>query len=248
MTIELVLSDVDGCLVPENPGPLDHHHLGLIEARNLAHAERTGHALLTLCTGRPQPFAELLCRSLGNLTVPCIAENGVWMYHPGTNTYVLDPTITADHLAAVRALEDYLRAEWCRFTDKGAAIQPGKTASASLYTHDHDWLVEVRSAVEAEVQHRGWPFRISMSWFYLNCDLIHVSKGTGVRRVAQALGLDRSQLAGIGDTLGDLAIADNVAVFACPGNADERIKPRASYVAQAHEAAGVWEILQRIAP
>jgi HAD superfamily hydrolase (TIGR01484 family) len=248
MAVDLILSDVDGCLTPENPVAVDRHHLGLIEARNLAQVASTGRALLTLCTGRPQPFAELLCRTIGNLTVPCIAENGVWMYHPGTNAYAMDPTITTDHLAAVRALEDYLRSEWCRHTEKGAAIQPGKTASASLYTHDHDWLVEVRAAVEAEVKRRGWPFRISMSWYYLNCDLVHISKGTGVRRVAAVLGLDRDRLAGIGDTMGDLAIADNVGLFACPGNADARIKPRAACVATAHEAAGVWEIIQRIAP
>ncbi len=239
---DLVLCDIDGCLTPENPVVIDRRHLSLIAERN-ERARDQGLALITLCTGRPQPFAELLCRLLSNTTVPCIAENGVWLYHPGTNAYLMDPSITADHLRLIGELETSLRAEYGRF---GAAIQPGKTASLSLYHHDHDWLVGVRDQIAATVQEHGWPLRISMSWFYINCDLIHISKASGIRRLLERHPHSRERLAGIGDTLGDLAIADSVGWFGCPANADERLKPRAHLVATEHETAGVWELLQHL--
>ncbi|GDY11547.1 phosphoglycolate phosphatase [Planctomycetota bacterium] len=239
---DLVLCDIDGCLTPENPVVIDRRHLSLIAERN-ERAAAQGLAPVTLCTGRPQPFAELLCRLLANTTVPCIAENGVWLYHPGTNAYAMDPSITADHLRLVTELEGRLRADYGRFS---AAIQPGKTASLSLYHHDHDWLVGVRDQIAALVQSRGWPLRVSMSWFYINCDLIHISKASGIRRLLEQHPHSRERLAGIGDTLGDLAIADSVGWFGCPANADERLKPRAHLVAKSHETAGVWELLQHL--
>ncbi len=246
MPIDLVCCDIDGCLTPERPVAIDRASLDRIAARNQRIADGAPGAFVTLCSGRPQPFAELLCRWLANVSVPCIAENGVWLYHPGTNTYEMDPAISAGDLRAVRELEDWLRGTYAVRSDKGAAIQPGKSASISLYTHDHEWLVQVRDEVAAEVERRGLPLRISMTWYYLNCDLRHVSKATGVRRLAQRAERTRERMAGIGDTLGDLGIAEQVAWFACPGNADARLLAHAHYISPHHEAAGVADILDRL--
>jgi hydroxymethylpyrimidine pyrophosphatase-like HAD family hydrolase len=238
----LVLCDVDGCLSPETPGAaLDLVSLARIAHRNHGALAGDGRWPLTLCTGRPQPFAELLCRLLANHAMPAISENGVWIHDPGTNAYVMDPTITADHLGAVRALEDHLRATWC--LDGTCAIQPGKTASVSVFTADRARLDAMQADTARLAQERGWPFRISATWCYLNCDLAHISKGTGAARLAQRLGLERPRLAGIGDTRGDLLLAERCAWFGCPANAEDAVRQRADAVAGAAEAAGVCELL-----
>ena len=244
MPVDLILCDIDGCLCPEHPGPLDTSALAAVAAHNRAARASRDRPRVVLCTGRPQPFAELLCRLIEDLDGPAVCENGVWLYHPARNRYELDPTITPAEIASIQELVSWMRD---RYVAHGAQIQPGKDASASLYHADHDWLAGVRAEVAAEVARRALPIRVSMSWFYVNCDLAHISKGSGIQRLAAATGISRDRLAGIGDTLGDLAIADNVAWFACPANADPKLKERAHYVSPLAEAAGVVDILERIA-
>jgi hydroxymethylpyrimidine pyrophosphatase-like HAD family hydrolase len=238
-----VICDIDGCLAPEASTPMDGPALLRIAEYNRMAEERGDRPVVTVCSGRPQPFAEAMCRLLANTTVPCIAENGVWLYHPGTNEYERDPRITAEHLAAVYEATGWVERE---LYPKGISIQPGKSASVSLYHKDAAYLRTLEAGVREEFEKRGWPLRVSMTWFYINCDLEHVSKATGLDRLVAKTGLRKERLAGIGDTPGDKAIRDHVAWFGCPANADERIKVHADFVAGKAEAEGVLEILERV--
>lgn len=235
---DLVVSDIDGCLQPESNTAMDLESLAKIAAWNRGHGPA-----LTLCSGRPQPFAEAMCKVIGNLSVPCVAENGVWLYHPGTNEYLMDSSITSDHLGAVGEASAWLDRE---FGPRGVSRQPGKAASISLYHPDTRVLREIRPRVEEQFDKHGWPLRVSMTWLYINCDLRHVSKATGMRRLMEATGVPKERIAGIGDTMSDLAIRDNCGWFACPANAADDLKPHADLVAGEPEARGVVEILHAI--
>jgi hydroxymethylpyrimidine pyrophosphatase-like HAD family hydrolase len=241
---DLVICDIDGCLVSESAHPFDLGSLARITEHNRLALARGDRPLLTLCSGRPQPFAESLMRMLANLEVPCICENGVWLYHAGTNTYEMDPRITPEHLHAVHELSEWAARE---FGPRGVTEQPGKAASVTLYHRDTEFLRgTVAPAVEAHVKAHGWPFRVSMTWFYINCDLAHVSKGTGIDRLLATLRIPKARLAGVGDTMGDACIADRVGFFACPQNAHPAIKERAHYISPEPEARGVVDILAQL--
>jgi hydroxymethylpyrimidine pyrophosphatase-like HAD family hydrolase len=124
--------------------------------------------------------------------------------------------------------------------------QPGKACSISLYHPDTPYLKSLEPVLEAAFAERGWPFRVSSTWHWINCDLAHVSKATGIERFMAHTGLTRDRLAGIGDTMGDRAIREHVAFFACPANADEHLKPHADLVSAGAEIEGVLEILDRV--
>jgi hydroxymethylpyrimidine pyrophosphatase-like HAD family hydrolase len=81
---------------------------------------------------------------------------------------------------------------------------------------------------------------------WVNCDLAHVSKATGLARFKARTGLVAERLAGIGDTTGDMAIREHVAFFACPANAQPELKRHADYVSPFAEVAGVLDILERL--
>lgn len=240
---DAVICDIDGCLAPEASEPMNAAALARVAAHNRLAQERGDRPVVTVCSGRPQPFAEAVCRLIGNRTLPCVAENGVWLYHPADNRYEMEPSITDGHLAAVREAAGWVRTD---LGPRGVSIQPGKAASISLFHADTALLRSLERPVRDEFARRGWPLRVSMTWLYINCDLEHVSKGTGLDRILSGSGLRRERLAGIGDTMGDAAIADRVAFFACPANADERLRARASYVSPRPEAEGVIDILARL--
>jgi hydroxymethylpyrimidine pyrophosphatase-like HAD family hydrolase len=247
---DVLFCDIDGCLAPESSGPMDVASLAKVAEHNRVAQARRDRPVVTLCSGRPQPFAEAMSKLLANTSVPLVAENGVWVYDPATNDYLMDPGILPEHRAAVRDAAAWLEGE---FGPRGVRQQPGKSASISLYHPDTDYLKSLGPRIGEEFAGRGWPLRVSATWLYINCDLAHVSKGTGLDRVLAMLAaqparlgrpVDRSRLAGIGDTPSDLAIRERVAWFGCPGNADAQLKARADVVASEREAAGVAELLE----
>lgn len=252
---DLVLCDVDGCLTAESTEPFDLEHLALVAAHNRRAQSQGDRPVLTPCTGRPQPFAEAICRLTANQSVPAVCENGVWLYHPGPNIYELDPAIRPDHLSAVQSLREWLLSrfgpEGAEREGRGVSLQPGKHASVSVYHPSVEYVRALHERLKAEIPaaFRGTDspiFRVSMTERYINCDLAHVSKATGIERLLRHAAAPRERLAGIGDMPSDLAIRDRVAFFACPSNADESMKRVADYISPHAEAKGVVDILTRL--
>jgi hydroxymethylpyrimidine pyrophosphatase-like HAD family hydrolase len=238
---DAVICDIDGCLAPEASAPIHATGLAEIAEYNRLAQERRDRPVVTLCSGRPEPFVEAVCRTIGNRTLPAIAENGVWLFHPESNGWDRDPAITSEHLAMVGEAQRWVETE---LGPRGVTMQPGKAASISLYHADTAFLRTLEGRVRSEFERRGWPLRVSMTWLYINCDLAHVNKGTAIDRMMRLTGLRRERTMGIGDTAGDVYIADRVAWFGCPANAAAPIRQRAEYVAKAPEVEGVLEMLE----
>lgn len=238
---DAVVCDIDGCLCDENGGPFDLANLARVREHNEFAIERGDRPIVTVCTGRPVGFAEAMTRLIGNTRLPAIGEMGVWLHHPHNAQSELDPAITSEHLDSVLGLESHYH-EVLRH--EGVTMQPGKAASVTLWHEDTEHLrTRIFPSVRELCEANGWPFRISMSWYYINCDLTHISKATGIERFKSITGFASDRLAGIGDTTSDLAIREQVSFFACPSNALDEVKEVADYVATKPETEGVVEIL-----
>lgn len=241
---DLVICDIDGCLSPENSDPIHIEKLAKVARYNEQAKEAGDRPLVTVASGRPMPFCEAMCRLLQNNLLPCIAENGVWLFDPKTNRHEMDPKIDLNHLEIVHQMQAWVRE---RYASDGVTLQPGKSASVTLYHPDPNYLKGIINELETEVAAKGWPFRVSMTWFYINCDLTFVSKASGISRLLEATGLSKDRVIGIGDTLSDKAIADNVKWFACPANAWDDLKTHADYISPHEEIDGVLDILAQAA-
>jgi hydroxymethylpyrimidine pyrophosphatase-like HAD family hydrolase len=240
---DAVICDIDGCLGPESAAPFDTPLLLKVAEHNLLAAQRGDRPVLTVCSGRPQPFAEAMCRFLGNASVPCVAENGVWVYDPRDSRFLMDPLITREDREAVREATAWIERE---LLPRGVIIQPGKTASISLWHLDTAFLMGLMPSIRERFTTSGWNLRVSNTVAWINCDLAHVSKGSGIRRLIEICHFEKSRLAGIGDQMSDMAIRENVAHFACPSNADPALAARADFVSKEAEVRGVLDILGRL--
>lgn len=241
---DAVHCDIDGCLGPESHGPLDAPGLAELAAYNArAHAEGD-RPVVTLCTGRPLPYAEAMARLIGVRTLPVVCEMGVWLWHSDTNVFDRDPTITPEQIAMVDEARRWLDAEFGEANTRGpVSQQPGKACSISLYHPDTAYLKSLEPVLREAFAEKGWAFRVSSTWHWINLDLEQVSKGSGIERFFAHTGLDPARVAGIGDTMGDLAIRERVGFFACPANAAEDLKPHADLVSPEPEIRGVLDIL-----
>lgn len=243
MRFDLIICDIDGCLATEDGGAFDLARLGGLAQRNAAAARGEGPPI-TVCTGRPLPYAEAMCRLLANTHTPCVCENGAWLYHPATNHYERDPAITVADLDAVAGASRLLEE---RYAAAGVSQYPGKTASVTLYHPDRERLHAIAPEVDALLADHGWPFRVSMTWDYINIDLPQIDKAAGLRRLFATTGIDPQRAMAIGDTDGDLPMAESVGWFGCPANASERLQARADYVSHYEEIEGVLDIFDAAA-
>jgi hydroxymethylpyrimidine pyrophosphatase-like HAD family hydrolase len=240
---DLVICDIDGCLSPESHAPFNESGLSKIAEHNRLAVRNHDRPIVTLCSGRPISFVECLCRLIHNTLIPSIGENGVWLWRPSDNSFECDPAITSEHLDVVDEARKLLRS---LYHSKGVVQQPGKSASVALYHPDTAYLRSIEPVIAAEFQKRDWPIRVSMTWLYINCDLQHVNKGTAIRRLLTETGIDPERTAGIGDTMGDRFIAERVAWFGCPANAEAEIRKAAAYVSPHEEVVGVLDILRQL--
>lgn len=161
-------------------------------------------------------------------------------YHPSENRYEQDPSITSEHLEAITAAERLL-AE--RYGPLGVTQQPAKTASVTLFHPDKSLLFEIIDEVRGLLLDRGWPFRVAATTDYINCDLRHISKTSGLRRFFAATGFDPQRCLGLGDTTSDLPIAEACGWFGCPSNAADELKQVADYVSTKKETEGALDVL-----
>lgn len=240
---DVVFCDVDGCLIDEAGGPLPLDELGRVAEHNRLALDRHDRPVVTLCTGRPQPFAECLARVVHNPLLPVVCENGAWLHDPVDNAWLLDPAVTAGDRAAVAALEGWVAAE---LGPEGVSFQPGKAASVSLYHPDAARLDALQPRLREAAAAHGWPFRVSATRNYINCDLAKVSKATGIARFFALTGMDPARSAGVGDTAHDLQIAESVAWFGVPANRDPVLDAAAHAVASGPGVAGVLELLETL--
>ncbi|MDI1289918.1 MAG: HAD hydrolase family protein [bacterium] len=239
---DAVISDIDGCLGPESAEPVDAHALAKLAEYNRLAESKGDRPMITVCSGRPQPYCECLCRVIANTKLPCICENGVWLYDPRTNRYLRDPAILPEHLQAVAEATRYIELELC---PQGVVIQPGKTASISIWHSDTPTLKSLMPGLRTTFAKHDWPFRVSDTVAWINCDLAHISKATGIARMLELTGLSKPRLAGIGDMPGDLAIRQHVVRFGCPSNAHTEILAAADDISPHPEIQGVLDLLAR---
>ena len=245
---DAVICDVDGCLQPERAGdPVDAAALLRVREHNQRAHEVGDVPVVTLCTGRPQPYAEAIARIIDVRTLPIVCEMGVWLWHPSDNRFDMDPSITPDDLAAIQAARSWIASA---YGPGGVVMQPGKTASISLFHPDTAYLKSLEPALRRRFEQEGWPMRVSSTWLWINIDLEQVSKKTGIKRLFEATGptngLSADRCCGIGDTMGDLAIRESVAWFACPSNAEPGLQDVADLVSTMPEIAGVLDILKQL--
>lgn len=245
MPAKIILSDIDGCISPEESIPWNTELFNRFAARCREAAQGTGTlAPITLCTGRPQPYVEVLLKIL-DIRLPAICESGAVLYALHDNRSRFAPEIQPEQIRGLHALREFILEDI--FPDYPHLVyQFGKEAQMSLFTEKPEFFPEITRRVAAHAATiPGLELNIAPSHYYLNIDIKGVTKGSAIRLLLDDLGIDRAEAAGIGDTMGDWSIREAVGFFACPANAVPRLREAADYVSPYRDIEGVLDILER---
>ena len=239
--VRLILLDIDGCLTPGEASPLNFPVLQKLQRFNQRAAEDASVPGLTLCTGRPEPYVELMTQAIGGY-LPAIWENGAGLYLPAAYRFKLHPLLDGRRLEAFEQARSLVAEAVIR--PGLARPQPGKEVSISLYPTEGssiDEVYEVAGQALRPLAGRYW-VQTGLTCVEVLPEGIH--KGSGVCWLLEELRLTPDQVLGVGDSPGDLEIFDVLALGATPANGAAEVKAAADYVAPRNSSEGVLDILE----
>ncbi|NIO68246.1 MAG: hypothetical protein GTN71_04125, partial [Anaerolineae bacterium] len=93
--VRLVVVDVDGCLTPGEARPWNFEALSYVAQLNREARHNPQVPAVTLCTGRQEPYVEVLMQAI-DAHLPAIYENGGGLYFPQEYRFAENPLITPE--------------------------------------------------------------------------------------------------------------------------------------------------------
>lgn len=223
MTFKLLATDIDGTITDERG------RIHLKAAETIRNLEERG-IIVTLVSGRPLPFVESLSLFLGT-SGPVIAENGAVM-KIGTN----EPVLLGDPEMAKSALAELQRHFQMEFDDDNryrlVDISIQKTLDPEL--------------IQQYITTHQLPVNLLVTNVMLHLVDSRVSKGNGVMKVIQHLGITPSEIMVSGDSFNDLPLFEIGATNLAVANAPDELKRKANYVSERLYGEGFSEMIQKL--
>lgn len=241
--IKLLAVDIDGCITPGEGQPASLETLARLKQINELAGRDPDVPAVTLCTGRQQPFVDLMCQMIG-CRKPAIFESGSGLYMPETYEFLFHPSITDEKIESLREYERVVRAEMVR--GGTSKLQPGKEVSLSVYPRA-GYSVEDNAAQLRELLKRtGADLVLDVSRLCVNVLFPGIDKGEGVRWVGRVLGLARGEMGAVGDAPGDICSFEAAGFGAAPANAAPEVIAAADFTAPRENGLGVLDIVDEV--
>ena len=124
------------------------------------------------------------------------------------------------------------------------------------YIHDRNCMVdklnlffsdkEERSQIRRKLEERGDVLVSSSFPYNLEVNALGASKGEGLMRLAEILGLKREETMAFGDGENDLSMIGRAGIMVAMNNGVEELKKMADYIAPDNGDAGVAQIIEKI--
>lgn len=188
---------------------------------------------LVIATGKSMPYPVALCEFLG-IEPLVVAENGgVVLAGRSSLTFEGDPS------AAQAVLEEYRGAG---YSDGWGAVELTNRWRETEIAVSRDSPLEPLESIAAEygleVVDTGFAYHVKSPGF---------TKGSGLERMAESLGLDTDQFVAVGDSQNDADAFTVAGTGIAVANADDTAVARADHVTEAAYAAGFLEAVEWIA-
>lgn len=238
--MKLIVLDADGILSKGETAPFD---LSLFDRlRQLNHRARAGEPVpaVTLNTGRPAAYVEAIMQAIDGWQ-PALYESGAGLYFPQGYRFQLSPLFDAARAATLQTVVQ--RVDEAVVQSGKAYWQPGKTVCYTLFANQPLTIADLMSEVSAIVADITPDFIVTPAVLALNLHPAGIDKGTGLRWLAEVCGIEPRDMAGAGDSAGDIDFLRLLGYPAAPVNATDAVKAEVRYTSAQPDAAGLHDIL-----
>jgi HAD superfamily hydrolase (TIGR01484 family) len=243
--MKLVVVDIDGCLLPKGGQTIDLSVVDRIREHNQLSQKNSAVPPVTLCSGRPEPYVELLMKLIEGY-IPALFEWGGGLYIPDKYNFLYNDVFTGKVRKSRQVIEDVIRSELV--SKLGARIQPGKEVAVTVYPGQgmssgllHARLEEILEDIEAARY-----YTIYCTQTHIDMLPVGLDKGIGLEWLADFLQVEVQEIAGIGNDKSDLSFLRLVGFSACPNNSESEVKASVDYVSPYNNGKGVINVLERL--
>jgi hydroxymethylpyrimidine pyrophosphatase-like HAD family hydrolase len=222
--------DIDGCLAAVGHAPMDLPRLESIAALNRASRDDGSVPPVSFVTGRPHAYVDALTQVLG-VRVPVSFENGAGMATRDPYRAWLAPGIEG-------ALADLHHLERLVDEREGMFVQLGKVASATIFPAQATFdVAPLMEELQGMLDAHGLDLVLDDSNDCVNVLLPGIDKASGFAWLCEELGLDPADVAGIGDSAGDVGWLRACGVSFAPSNATRDVRQAVTHALDAPDAA-----------
>jgi hydroxymethylpyrimidine pyrophosphatase-like HAD family hydrolase len=237
--VKVFACDVDGCLAAAGHADYDLGALARVAELNRLSASDPSVPALTFVTGRPHAYVDALSQALA-VRLPMSFENGAGLATRHPYGYWLDERVEL----GLSALRQFAAA--VEETDH-LTLQPGKVASLSVFPRPAGRDVHELAAELARMMERlGLRLALDPSTDCVNVLVPGVDKATGFAWLCRELGLGPEEVAGVGDSVGDVEWLRACGASFAPANAVDEVKRSVGAVSALPDVGAVVEAYEAL--
>jgi HAD superfamily hydrolase (TIGR01484 family) len=223
--IQLFVLDIDGCITHPFQTP---HWESISEIRELNRQSRNRKEIppLTLCTGRPMPYAEAVAQWL-DIRLPFVFESaGLYHWEGNRIQTILDKGAKSENGRLLKPIEEIKK--W--LTEQVLPEYPdiilefSKIMDAGVVSPDREQIDRIYEQIMEHTRSHYPDLEVHRTEISVNTLLAGNNKGTGFRLLSDELGIPFENMAYIGDSEGDLPALEKVKMPFAPSNAIDRVK------------------------
>ena len=236
--ILLFVTDLDGCMTMPFEIP---HWPDYMQIRTLQLQSQDDPSIppMSICTGRPMPYAEAHAQFLG-IRYPFVFESGGGLYDLTTNTLTWNPIVTDALTSDIEGIRTWVHDEiFPNFP--GSISEFAKFTDVGLIHRDKLVIDEIHTLVAKKISQEYPLFEVHKTDVSVNIIMKKANKGEGLAHLSKMLEVDLSEMAYIGDSSGDIPGLERVGMAFAPSNAHETVKEVAHLVTSRPSTAGVLE-------
>lgn len=221
--IKLFVLDIDGCITHPFETP---HWESISEIRDLNRKSRNFDDIpaLTLCTGRPLPYAEAVAQWL-DIKLPFVFESAA-LYHWNGNrvqTTLDSESENGRSLKPINEIKKWL-SEQVLPDYPEMILEFTKMMDAGVVSPDKEEINRVYDRIMNHIQKNYPDLETHRTEISVNTLLAGNNKGTGFRLLSKEIDIPFDQMAYIGDSEGDIPALKQAKLAFAPSNAIDRVK------------------------
>ena len=242
--IKLVVSDIEGCL-NLNEHTYDLEALSWIRVVNQLARVDNPLPFITVCSGRQHAFVEAITQLISG-TFPAVFENGCGLYFSTRSLYeeyAWHPSLNQPEIKSQFAQVREKIQEKVIASDLARRV-PGKEVMLSLHPVPPVGVEEVYNIVLETLAKSQLVASVTRSASAVDITPTGIDKAAGVRWLVETLPVGLANVAGIGDSIGDVSFLRIVGLSAAPANASEQVKSFVDYCSSRADGQGVADIIR----
>lgn len=238
--IKLFVTDLDGCISYPFRTP-KWETVNKIRELNLKSRVDENIPPLTICTGRPYPYAEAVAQWL-DVRIPFVFESAALYIWEGNKI----ETALESHdgaLEPIRKMKQWLKELLPSFPI--AQLEFAKMMDAGIVCPDLETVKAIHERIREKVSVDFPDLEIHTTDVSVNVLMPGNNKLQGMKLLANKLGISLDEIAYIGDTSGDIPALKNVKLAYSPKNAIRAVK-ECTHTFESETTDAVLEAYQQI--